>query len=62
MRWTQVPEFESSASSLDDNPFYIMRTQPTAKVSVRLAADEWLCRKMEKVNITVTEGYPSHTS
>ena len=31
-------------------------------MSVKVPVDEWLCRKMEKLNITVQEGYPSHTS
>ena len=53
-----MPEFESSASLLDDNPFASTRTQPTGKVSIKLPADEWLCRKMEMLNITVTKGYP----
>ena len=50
--WKHVPEIESSSSSHDDNPFVGTRTQPTLKVS-----DEWLCRKMEKLNITLAEGY-----
>ena len=29
MGWHQVPEFESSVSSQDDNPFADPRTQPT---------------------------------
>ena len=58
MGWKQVLEFESSASSLDDNPFACTRTQPTGK----LPADEWLCRKIEKWNITVTKGYPTFAS
>ena len=61
MGWHQVPEFESSASSQDDNPFAGLRTQGSGKVPVKLPSDEWLCRKMEKLNITeaLTEGYPT---
>ena len=59
MGWHQVPEFESSASSQDDNPFAGLRTQTTGKVPVKLPSDEWLCRKIEKLNITLTEGYPT---
>ena len=33
MGWHQVPEFDTSSSSLDDNPFVSSRTQPTGKVS-----------------------------
>ena len=31
----------------------------TGKVSVKLPVDEWLCRKLEKLKVTVAEGYPS---
>ena len=33
-----------------------------AKVSVKLLVDDWLCRKMEKLNLTVAEGYPSRNT
>ena len=39
-----------------DNPFI------TGKVSVKLPVDEWLCRKFERLNVTVAEGYPSRNS
>ena len=55
----QVPEFDSSPSSLDDNPFANTRTQHCGKVSVKVPVDEWLCPKMEKLNVTVQEVYPS---
>ena len=35
---------------------------PTDKVSVKLPVDEWLCRKLERLNVTVAEGYPSRNS
>ena len=59
MAWNDIPEFDSS-SSHDDNPFTGSKTSHTRKVSVKV--DEWLCRKLEKLNITVQEGYPSRTS
>ena len=34
MGWHQIPDFDSSSSSLDDNPFAGVRTQPTGKVSI----------------------------
>ena len=49
----QVPDFDSSSSSLDDNPFDGPRGQPTGKVSIKLPADDWLCRKLEKLNVTM---------
>ena len=60
--WADIPEFDFSSSSQNDNPFKVSRTSHTGKVSVKVPVDEWLCRKCEKLNITVQEGYSSHTS
>ena len=57
-----IPDYDNSAASMDDNPFAGSRVNRTGKVSVRLPVDEWLCRKMEKLNLTVAEGYPSSNS
>ena len=38
------------------------RTKPAGKVSVRLPVDERLCRKFDRLNVTVAEGYPSRNS
>ena len=62
MGWHQIPDYDHSSSSLDDNPFAGSRTKPAGKVSVRLPVDEWLCRKFERLNVTVAEGYPSRNS
>ena len=59
--WRQIPEFDSVFSA-DDNPFASSRVQPTGKVSVKLPVDDWLCRKMEKLNLTVAEGHPSRNT
>ena len=61
MGWHKVPEFESVSSS-DDNPFAGSRVQPTGKVSVKLPVDDWLCKKMEKLNLPITEGYPARNT
>ena len=61
MGWHKVPEFES-VSSCDDNPFAGSCIQPTGKVSVKLPVDDWLCKKMEKLNLTITEGYPARNT
>ena len=55
MGWHNIPEFETVSSS-DDNPFAGACVQPTGKVSVKLPVDDWLCRKMGKLNLTITEG------
>ena len=57
----KIPELDSVSSS-DDNPFAGSRVQPTGKVSVKLPVDDWLCRKMEKLNLTITEGYLSRNT
>ena len=62
MGWDQVPEFDSSSSAQDDNPFAGTRPQLPGKISVKVPVDDWLCRKFEKLNITVQEGYPSRAS
>ena len=60
MGWHQI-EFDS-VSSADNNLFAGSRALPTGKVSVKLPVDDWLCRKMEKLNLTVAEGYPSKST
>ena len=58
MGWHQIPDFDSALSFLDDKPFAGSQIKPTGKVSVKLPVDEWLCRKFEKLNLTVSEDYP----
>ena len=60
--WHQIPDFDSSSSSQGNNPFAGSQTQPTGKVSIKLTADDWLCRKLEKLNVTFAEGYPSRNA
>ena len=60
--WNDIPEFDSSSSSQEDNPFTGSKSSHTGKVSVKFPVDKWLCKKMEKLNMTVQEGYPSRTS
>ena len=59
MGWQKIPDFDTS-SSLEDNPFAGSRTQPTGKVSLKLPAADWLCKKLQKLTITIPEGYPSN--
>ena len=62
MGWSHIPEMDTAASRSEDNPFAGPKTQPTGKISVSMPTDEWLCSKMGKLNITLTEGYPSRSS
>ena len=57
MNWHKIPEFETVSSAADDNPFAGARVQSTGKVSVKLPVDDWLCRKMSTLNLTITEGH-----
>ena len=59
--WHKFPEFVSVSSS-DDNPFAGSHIQPTGKVSVKLPVDDWLCKKIDKLNLTITEGYPARNT
>ena len=62
MNWHKVPEFETVSSTADDNPFAGACVQPTGKVSVKLPVDNWLCRKMSSLNLTIREGYPTRNT
>ena len=62
MGWTHIPDMDSAAATSDDNPFAGPKAQLMGKVSVKMPTDEWLCRKMGKLNITLVEGYPSRSS
>ena len=55
--WHQVPGFESSASSQDENPFSSPRTQPTGKVPVNYlqmsgCVERW--RKTKSLSLKAT--------
>ena len=57
MGWTHIPDMYTGASTSDDNPFTGPKAQPAGKVSVTMPTNEWLCSKMGKLNLTLTEGY-----
>ena len=61
MGWTHIPDMNNS-SSADDNPFQAPKQQPLGRISVKLPSDEWLCQKMDKLNVTPVEGYLSRAS
>ena len=62
MGWSHIPDMDSALSSSEDNPFAAPKQQPTGKISVNLPTDDWLCRKMDRLNLTLVQGYPSHSS
>ena len=49
-------KFESSSSSTDDNPRGGHMAESTGKISVNLPSEDWLCRKLVKLTLTVVEG------
>ena len=53
---------DSALSSSEDNPFAAPKQQPTGNISVNLPTDDWLCRKMDRLNMTIVQGYPSRSS
>ena len=57
MGWTHIPNIDANTSSADDNPLAAPKQQPVGKVSVNLPTDDWVCRKMEGLNLTLTQGY-----
>ena len=62
MGWTHIPEVHSALSSFEDNPFVDPKQQPSGKTSVNLPTDDWLCRKMDRLNLMLVQGYPSRSS
>ena len=62
MSWNHIPDIDSGATTSEDNPFAGPKLHTPGKVSVNLPTDEWLCRKMSNLNITLVQGYPTRTS
>ena len=58
--WPHVPDMDSSNPS-DDNPFAGPKAPVLSKVSVQMPTEDWLCKKLNKLNVTLVEGYPSQT-
>ena len=61
MGWSHMPDMESSNPS-DDNPFAGPKVPFPNKVSVHMPTEEWLCKKLNRLNVTLVEGYPSRTA
>ena len=62
MGWTHIPDMDTTTGSSEDNPFAGPRLQTPGRISVQLPTDEWLCRKLSKLNSTLTDGYPSRSA
>ena len=62
MNWNHIPDMDTTLASSEDNPFAAPKIQPAGKISVQLPTDDWLCRKMDRLNLTLTQGYPAKGS
>ena len=62
MSWSHIPDMNSTTNTSEDNPFASPKTAVPGKVSVQMPTEDWLCRKLAKLNITLVEGYPSCSS
>ena len=61
MGWSHVPDVDSS-NPLDDNLFAGPKAPAPSEVSIQMPTEEWLCKKLSKLNVTLVEGYPSRTT
>ena len=62
MGWTHIPDLEYSPTSRADNPWIGYYSQSVGKVSILLPPEDWLCKKLENMNLVLIEGYPSKSS
>ena len=61
MGWHHIPAFETNFSEPDksNNPWKGKNPRKQTRFSVAMPPDDWLCQKLERLNLTVAEGYPS---
>ena len=62
MGWSNIPELDNTTNTSDDNSFAGPKTAHPSKVSVKMPTEDWLCRKLAKLNLTLVEGYPTRGS
>ena len=62
MGWSSIPDMVSATTGSDDNPLLWTESFYSRKVSVQMPTEDWLCKKLCKLNITLVEGYPSRSS
>ena len=63
MGWHHIPAFETNFSEPDksNNPWKGKNPRKPTRISVAMPPDDWLCQKLERLNLTVAEGYPSRS-
>ena len=62
MGWSDIPDLDNTTTASDDNPFTGPKATIPGKVSVQMPTEDWLCKKIAKLNLTLVEGYPSRSS
>ena len=62
MGGSHIPDMDSSSNSSDDNPFTGPKAPVPGKVLVQMQTEDWLSKKLSKLNVTSVEGYPSRSS
>ena len=60
---SHIPTFETDYSEPDksNNPWKGKNPKKPTRISVAMPPDDWLCQKLERLNLTVAEGYPSRS-
>ena len=62
MGWHHIPTFEpTSEPDKSNNPRKGKNPRKPTCVSVAMPPDDWLCQKLERLNLTALEGYPSRS-
>ena len=63
MGWNHIPTFESDLSEPNktNNPWKGKNPKRPSRISVAMPPGDWLCQKLEQLNCTVAEGYPSRS-
>ena len=62
MGWSHISDLEYSPTSRVDNSWIGHRSLPVGKVSMLFLPEDWLCKKLENMNLVLLEGYPSKSS
>ena len=58
MVWSHIPDMDSASNTSEDNPFAGPKTPVPGKGSVQMPTEDWLCRKLAELKLTLVESYP----
>ena len=63
MGWHHIPTFKTNYSELhkSNNSWKGKNPRKPTRISVAMLPDDFLCQKLERLNLTVAEGYPSRS-